>query len=87
MEKFTVYLLINVTLQEVFFGMTGDLNESVDALPPEIAHWDLLNHHISNPVMIEEALALEEAVSTIRSLEEKALKNPQGKTILLNRSV
>ena len=87
MEKYTVYLLINVTLQEVFFGMTEDLNESVDSLPPEIAHWDLLNHHISNPVMIEEALALEEAVSTIRSLEEKALKNPQGKTILHNRSV
>ena len=87
MEKYTVYLLINVTLQEVFFGMAGDLNESVDSLPPEIAHWDLLNHHISNPVMIEEALAFEEAVSTIRSLEEQALKNPQGKTILHNRSV
>ena len=87
MEKYTVYLLINVTLQEVFFGMTGNVNESADALPPEIAHWDLLNHHISNPVMIEEALAFEEAVSTIRSLEEKALKNPQGKTILHNRSV
>ena len=87
MEKYTVYLLINVTLQEVFFGMTGNPNESADTLPPEIAHWDLLNHHISNPVMIEEALAFEEAVSTIRTLQEKALKNPQGKTILLNRSV
>ena len=87
MEKYTVYLLINVTLQEVFFGMAGNLNESVDSLPPEIAHWDLQNHHISNPVTIEEALAFEEAVSTIRTLQEKALKNPQGKTILLNRSV
>ena len=87
MEKYTVYLLINVTLQEVFFGMAGNLNESVDTLPPEIAHWDLLNHHISNPVMIEEALAFEEAAATIRTLQEKALKNPQGKTILLNRSV
>ena len=87
MKKYTVYLLINVTLQEVFFGMAGNPNENVDALPPEIAHWDLLNHHISNPVMIEEALAFEDAVSTIRALQEKALKNPQGKTILLNRSV
>jgi len=87
MEKYTVYLLINVTLQEVFFGMTENVNESADSLPPEIAHWDLLNHHISNPVMIEEELLQEEAVSAIRDLEEKARKNPQGKTILHNRSV
>ncbi len=87
MEKYTVYLLINVTLQEVFFGMAGGLNESVEAPPPEIAHWDLSNHHISNPVMIEEELLQEEAVSAIRDLEEKARKNPQGKTILHNRSV
>lgn len=87
MRNYTVYVLINVSLQEVFFGLTGNLEKIFSDMPAELAHWDLKEHHISNAVMIEEDLPHAEALSTIRTLQENALKNPQGKTILLNTAV
>ena len=86
-EKYTVYLLVNSTLQEVYFGMCVDLNKGIDELPGEIAHWEFGRHYISNAVMIEEDLAEEAAFEVIREVQEKSLRNPQGKTILLNRSL
>lgn len=84
MQKYIIYVLINVSLQEVFFGITTALEQILTDVPPEMAHWDLNDHHISNPVIIEEELLFPEAVSTLRTLQENALENPQGKTILLN---
>lgn len=84
MQKYIVYVLINVSLQEVFFGITAALEQIAADVPPEMAHWDLNDHHISNPVIIEEELLIQDAVAALRILQENALKNPQGKTILLN---
>lgn len=83
MELFTVYLLINTSIQEVYFGYTKDLN-SAGSIPAEISHWDFREHNISNPVMIEEKLLPEEAVALIGDLQEKTLRNPQGKTLVPN---
>lgn len=83
MERYTVYLLINTSVQEVFFGYTIDLNKPC-SIPEEITHWDFRNHNISNPVMMEEDLLLEEAVTLIADLQEKTLRNPQGKTLVPN---
>ena len=85
MEKYAVYVLINVSLQELFFGF-AEMEKEIEALPPEIAHWDTENHRI-DPVILEEALLLEEAAAAVWALQEKALRDPQGKTVLLNRSV
>ena len=87
MEKYTVYLLVNSTLQEVYFGMCVDLNRGIDELPAEIVHWKFGDHYISNAVMIEEELSETEAYEVIREVQEKSLRNPQGKQILLNRSI
>ncbi|MBO7146762.1 MAG: hypothetical protein J6W81_03330 [Lentisphaeria bacterium] len=87
MEKYTVYILINSSNKEVFFGYAPDLNRLfAEPLPSELDHWDLRNDSITNPVMIEEDLILEEALSVIRTLQDNALRNPQGKTILLNQA-
>lgn len=83
MEHFTVYLLINTSIQEVYFGYAEDLNSEA-SIPPEIRHWDFREHNISNPVMIEEKLLLEEAVALIGDLQERTLRNPQGKTLVPN---
>ena len=87
MEKYAVYVLVNSTLQEVYFGISADLNQSVDELPPEITHWEFGVHAVSNAVMVEEDLEKEAAFELVRELQEKSLRNPQGKTILLNLAV
>lgn len=87
MEKFTVYALINSSLQEVYFGMCADVNQEADGLPPEIAHWEFGTHYISNAIIIEEDLPELEAFEVIREVQEKSLRNPQGKKILLNLAV
>lgn len=87
MEKYAVYALVNTSLQEVYFGMSADTAASVDELPQEILHWEFGVHAISNAVIIEEELCLEKAFEIIREVQEKSLRNPQGKKILLNRSV
>ena len=87
MEKYSVYLLINRSLEEVFFGMISSGGSDDGELPPEIGHWDWCNHAIANPVMMSEELLFEEAVREISTLQESVKKNPQGKTLLENRSV
>ena len=85
-EKYIVYILINVTCQEVYFGMTHKTAEDifVSVFPVETSHWDLKHHHISVPVLISKDLSREDALADLKDLEEKALKNPQGKKILHN---
>ena len=85
METYTVYLLINSSVQEVYFGLTENLNATGCTLPEEIRHWDLCKHYISNPVMIEEDLTMEAALLLIEELQEKTLRNPQGKTLILHK--
>lgn len=87
MKKYAVYALVNSSLQEVYFGMSADVTESVDELPSEILHWEFGVHAISNAVLIEEELSFEKAGEVIREVQEKSLKNPQGKKILINRAV
>ncbi|MBR2873822.1 MAG: hypothetical protein IKB99_10030 [Lentisphaeria bacterium] len=86
-ETFSVYLLMNRSLEEVFFGMVCTGGGSSEELPPELVHWDWINHAISNPVMMAEELLYEDAVSEIRTLQESVKKNPQGKNLLENRSI
>lgn len=87
MEKFVVYVFVNITLQEVYFGMNSSAGTDDAQLPEEILHWDFCSHAIANPVMMETGISKTEAVAVIRELQEKALRNPQGKTILMNRLV
>lgn len=87
METFSVYLLINRSLEEVFFGMVKNGGAGNEELPGEIGHWDWCNHAIANPVMMAEELLFEDAVNEIRTLQENVKKNPQGKTLLENRSI
>ena len=87
MDEFVVYVFVNITLQEVYFGMCADVNQEIDALPSEITHWEFGTHYISNAVIIEEELSELEAFEVIREVQEKSLRNPQGKKILLNLSV
>lgn len=87
MRKYIVYLLINRSKEEVFFGLTEDLNSIFAECPPEIAHWNLREDFITNPVMIEEELLQKNAVSLIHELQEKSLRNPQGKKILINQTI
>jgi hypothetical protein len=84
MEKYAVYVLVNISLQEVYFGLSGDVNQAVDELPCEIRHWEFGEHSISNAVIVEEDLLYEKALEVIRDLQEKSMKNPQGKKILIN---
>ena len=84
MKKYVVYLFVNISLQEVFFGMAVSSGADDAEVPPEISHWDFCTHAIANPVMIEEDISEEEARTLIRELQEKGLKNPQGKKILMN---
>ena len=86
-EKFSVYLLMNRSLEEVFFGMVCIGGGADEELPSEIAHWDWQNHAIANPVMMAEELLFDEAVCEICTLQEKVKQNPQGKTLLENKSV
>ena len=85
MEKYAVYVLVNISLQEVYFGLSGNVNQSADELPCEIRHWEFGGHSISNAVIIEEDLLFEKALEVIRDLQEKSMNNPQGKKILINR--
>lgn len=85
MEKYSTYILINVTLQEVYFGTTlSPVEEVLLSLPEEIRHWDTLREHISIPILISKDLLFEEAILDLADLEEKALSDPQGKKILHN---
>ena len=84
MKEYVVYLFVNISLQEVFFGMADNSDRSSAELPGEISHWDFCSHAIANPVMIEEGISEDEARLLIRELQEKSLKNPQGKKILMN---
>ncbi|MBR2363677.1 MAG: hypothetical protein IKA79_00610 [Lentisphaeria bacterium] len=86
MKKYQVYIVINVTCQEVYFGaMSEELEELFASVhPPELSHWELEQHHISVPVLISRDLSFEEALADLLDLEEKALANPQGKKILHN---
>lgn len=87
MNKYSVYILINVTCQEVYFGTSDMPLEEIfeTVFPEETVHWDLKNHHISVPVLISKDLSMQEAVADLKDLEEKAFKNPQGKKILHNK--
>ena len=69
MKKYQVYIVINVTCQEVYFGAMSEALEELFASvnPPELSHWEF-----------------EEALADLLDLEEKALANPQGKKILHN---
>lgn len=87
MEEFVVYVFVNITLQEVYFGMNSSANTEEAQLPEEICHWDFCSHAIANPVMVETGISEQQAVAVIRELQIKALGNPQGKKILLNRAV
>ena len=87
MEKYSVYLLMNRSLEEVFFGMIKSCGADDEELPGEIAHWDWRNHAISNPVMMAEELLFDEAICEIRTLQESVKKNPQGKKLLENKSI
>ena len=87
METYSVYLLINRSLEEVFFGMVKTSGSQDEELPGEISHWDWCNHAIANPVMMTEKVLFDEAVKEILSLQESVKKNPQGKILLENRSV
>ena len=87
MEKYSVYLLINRSLEEVFFGMVKTSGSQDEELPGEISHWDWCSHAIANPVMMSEELLHDEAVREIAALQESVRKNPQGKTLLENRSI
>ena len=87
METYSVYLLINRSLEEVFFGMVKSSGTDNEELPCEIAHWDWCNHAIANPVMMTEKVLFDEAVKEILSLQESVKKNPQGKILLENKSV
>ena len=87
MEKYSVYLLINRSLEEVFFGMVKTGSTSDEKLPEEISHWDWCRHAIANPVMMSEELLFDEAVREIRTLQESVQKNPQGKTLLENKTI
>lgn len=86
MEKYQVYIVINVTLQEVYFGISQEeLSEIFSTIhPAETRHWQLASHHISVPVLISKDLSYNEALAELKELEEKALANPQGKRILHN---
>ena len=86
MNKYQVYIVINVTCQEVYFGAMSEALEELFAAvnPPELSHWELEQHHISVPVLISRDLSFEEALADLLDLEEKALANPQGKKILHN---
>lgn len=86
MKKYQVYIVINVTCQEVYFGaMTEALEELfVSVYPREVSHWDLDKHHVSVPVLISRELTFDEAIADLSDLETKALANPQGKKILHN---
>ena len=86
-EKYNVYLLMNRTLEEVFFGCVNTAASSDADLPAEIAHWQWQTHAIANPVIMAEGLSRTEAVEEIRSLQISVQKNPQGKTLLENRSL
>lgn len=87
MEEFVVYVFVNITLQEVYFGMNASNKTEEAQLPEEISHWDFTSHAIANPVMVETGISEKEAVSIIHELQTKALRNPQGKKILMNRAV
>ena len=86
MKKYQVYIVINVTCQEVYFGAMSEALEELFATvhPPELAHWNLTEHHISVPVLISGELSSGEALAELADLETKALANPQGKKILHN---
>ena len=86
MKKYQVYIVINVTCQEVYFGAMSESLEELFATvhPPELAHWELSEQHISVPVLISGDLSMEEAIVELSDLETKALANPQGKKILHN---
>lgn len=86
MKKYMVYLFVNISLQEVFFGMADGSDPGNAEVPDEISHWDFSTHAIANPVMIEEDISEEKARGLIADLQEKSLKNPQGKKILMNRA-
>lgn len=86
-EKYNVYLLINRTLEEVFFGCVKTVSSDDAVLPAEIAHWEWQTHAIANPVIMAEDLSLTEAVEEIRTLQISVQRNPQGKTLLENKSL
>ena len=87
MDEFMVYVFVNITLQEVYFGMNCSTKADETQLPEEICHWDFYTHAIANPVMVETGISEKEAAAVIQELQEKALRNPQGKKILLNRAI
>lgn len=86
-EKYNVYLLMNRTLEEVFFGCVNTVSSSDADLPSEIAHWQWQTHAIANPVIMAEGLTFAEAAEEIRTLQISVQKNPQGKTLLENKSL
>ena len=85
MEKtYSVYLIMNRTLEELFFGHVDNSGTQEAELPSEIAHWDWCGHAIANPVIMAENMSCEEALCEIRSLQEKVKADPQGKKLLEN---
>lgn len=86
-EKYNVYLLMNRTLEEVFFGCVNTAGSGDAEFPAEIAHWEWQTHAIANPVIMAEGLTFAEAAEEIRTLQISVLKNPQGKTLLENKSL
>ena len=85
MEKtYSVYLIMNRTLEELFFGHVDNSGTQEAELPAEISHWDWCNHAIANPVIMAEKLSCEEALCEICSLQEKVKADPQGKKLLEN---
>lgn len=87
MEKYMVYLFVNSSLREVYFGMNETASAGSAELPPEISHWDFCNHAICPPVMIEEGISEQDARLLILELQEKTCRDPQGKTLLVNLAV
>lgn len=77
-----VYVIINISLQEVYFGKTFALREIYDPFPEEISHWDQQNHQITNPMIVEEAADASAAKELLTDLIANAKRNPQGKTII-----
>lgn len=86
MGGYLTYIVVNVTLQEVYFGLTNcELKEIFSTVfPPETAHWDHKKEYIGVPVLISKELSYESALLDLQDLVEKAFANPQGKTILKN---
>jgi len=86
-ERFFVYLLINNSCREVFFGVTVSFQLLGESLPEEIRHWRIGYDEIISPVIIEEDLTQEEALAVLQEVQEKAIRDPQGRTILRNRDL